>query len=126
MLEKIIEMAEGYVKKTVDNTNEVPNDKKDAVSSTILNTLESNLKSQSGSGFDLNTLTHLFSGSQSSNLENSLITSLTNKVGLDPKISSMIVAAVLPGLMKMITNKFAGENSGSNNLVGNLLGKLGI
>ena len=124
MIEKILELAKDYIQNTVSNTAEIPVEKKENVSDTIISSVKENIQGEVNSGLDINGLIHLFGqGTQSGfykNTETSIISSLINKTGLDPKLANALATTLLPGLINFIKEKYG------NNLLGNILGKLGI
>ncbi|MCC8146343.1 MAG: hypothetical protein LIO93_07910, partial [Bacteroidales bacterium] len=122
------------IDQSVENRNDIPDHQKSSVSNTIVNSLEQNLKEEAGSGLDLSKLMSLFSNNNTTTttnsntnsgfyqkMQSSIVSALTGKLGLNPTIANSIVASILPGLITTLANKF-----GANNMVGNLLGKIGL
>lgn len=127
MLEKILDLAKNYVQENVTKSADIPENKKDSVSQSIMNAIQKNVQQAAGSKFDLNSLMGLLGNGNNSdfykNTESSIVSALTGKSGLSTALAGTIASSILPGLIKSITSKFGG---GGNNIVGELLGKLGI
>lgn len=125
MLEKIIDLAKGYIQDSVNEKTNLPEEKKEAVSDTIVDSLKQNLQQEFNSGDDISKLTNLFNHETNSsfykNMESSVINSLVSKVGLNSQLANNLASSILPGLISFITKKMGG-----NNIMGGLLGKLGL
>ena len=143
MLDNIISLVKDQAFNAITNNAQIPEDKKDAAvettTSTIVNELKDHLTpanissivslfgSGSGNTTPANTMT--------SSIQNSVVSALSQKVGLSPAIASTIASTVVPAIIGLISKKDSDPNDSFNvkSLVesfaghdkGGILGKLG-
>lgn len=141
MLDSIINLVKKEALGAITNNADVPADKKDAAVETTTSTIVDSLKDQLSSG-NISNIVELFSGDSGSSssftnsIQSSVISALTEKVGLNKGIANTIASTVIPAVMGMISKKNNDSNdsfsieslvksvSGGNN-GGGILGSLG-
>lgn len=143
MLDNIISLVKQQVSGAITNNAQIPEDKKTAVVETTTSTIISELKDHLTPD-NLSSIVSLF-GSGSGNttpgnvmtnsIQNSVVSALSQKVGLSPTIANTIASTVVPAIMGLISKKDSDPNDSFNlkSLVesfagsdkGGILGKIG-
>lgn len=118
MLESIIDLVKGEALNAITNNNDVPADKKDAAVEATTSGIVDGLKSQLSSG-NLSNILDIFSGggnssSLTSSVENSVVSALSQKVGLSPSVASSIASVVIPAVVGLISKKHNDTNDSFN------------
>ncbi|MFV0506263.1 MAG: DUF937 domain-containing protein [Bacteroidales bacterium] len=134
MLDGILDLVKDQAMKAIGGNTDVPEEKKEDAINTTTSTIVDGLKDQMSSG-NLDSIMGLFGGSKSdvtnnplvSSLQNSVVSALGKKVGLNPSICSSIASAVVPTLIGMISNKEKDPNDSFSiaSLVGSFAGQQG-
>lgn len=142
MLDNIISLVKEEVTKTITESNAISDDKKDAAieatTSGILNGLKNEINPE-----NISSIMGLFnneasvSGSNLSNsIQQSVVSALSSKIGLDSGTANKIAAAIIPALLGLFAKKSNDPNdsfsiesvlhslTGSNE-GGGILGKIG-
>lgn len=113
MIDNIVGLVKDQVLGSLTSGNiDIPSDKKDQIIDTTTNSLVDGLKS-SFSLKNIPALTKLFKGQSSASvsngitdkLESSVISSLTEKVGISKDLSNSIASTVIPAVVSMFQEK---------------------
>ncbi len=121
-------LVKGEVSKVVSDVPGVPADKKAATVETATSSLLGSLKGQLNTK-NLPDLLSAFSGgggaasSKTGAIGSSVVTALTQKVGLSPAVAQQIVSKAVPLVMSLFAKKVADDNEPGFN-IGSLLGGL--
>lgn len=132
MLDGIIDLVKDQVLGAITNNADVPADKKDAAVETTTSAVVDGLKDQLTPD-NLSNVLGMFSGSSAngnnlaSGLQSSVVSALSEKVGLSPSIANSIASTVIPAIMGLIANKNDDPNDSFNleSLVKSVTGKKG-
>lgn len=123
MLDTIIDLVKSQFSDTVKNNPEVPSDKKDEVVNTATSSLMDGLKS-SFTLDNLSSLTSLFGSSNGlssnnsliSTLQNTVVSSLAEKVGINKNIANSIASVAIPAILSKFQNKVDDPNESDFNI----------
>lgn len=144
MLDEILKLVKNQALGAVSNNAGVPDDKKDAAVETTTSAVVDGLKNQLS--FDnISSLTGLFTGGDAaghpvaSSIQDNVVSSLSQKVGLSKEVAGSIASAVVPALLALLSKKsgdsndsfsfesliksFSGGNGGILGTLGKLFGK---
>ena len=111
MLDQILNLVKDQAVSAITNNSQVPEEKKDAAVETTTYAIADGLKSQLTSGNLSNILSMFGSGAGSSNnalsasLQNSVVSALAEKVGLNKTVATTIAATVVPALISLVSKK---------------------
>lgn len=116
MLDNILNLVKDQVAGVIDKDNQIPADKKasaiDATTSSLLEGFTSNFTQG-----NLSSLSGLFGGGGSQGtsdlvetLKNSVVSILSEKVGLSKEIANSIASSVVPGVMGLLSDKVNDTN----------------
>lgn len=146
MLDNILNLVKDTVSKELTTSDMVPQEKQQQAVETTTHALADGLKDNLNIG-NLANIMNLFKGNQPvnnnpivGNLQNNVISSLIQKVGLPQNTANMIATAIVPIVMKAISGKvqdpnekgfdvqsliqaFGGNNAGDSKV--NILGSIG-
>ena len=116
MLNGILDLIKDSALGAITNNADVPDDKKDAAVETTTNAIVDGIKNN----LSLDSVSSLLGGSDGdSNLANnqtinsiqtSVISSLSEKVGLSKEVASSIASAVVPALLQLLSKKSGDSN----------------
>ncbi|MFV0418416.1 MAG: DUF937 domain-containing protein [Dysgonomonas sp.] len=115
MLDSIIDLVKGEALSAITNNDNVPADKRDAAVEATTSGIVDGLKSQFSSG-NLSNILDIFGGSGgntaslTSSIENSVVSALSQKVGLSPSVASSIASVVIPAVVGLISKKHNDSN----------------
>lgn len=115
MLDQILNLVKDQAANVITNNSQVPEEKKDAAVETTTHAIADGLKNQLSAGNISNIMSLFGSGSGSSNalsgsLQNSVVTALAEKVGLNKTVATTIAATVVPALINLISKKHNDPN----------------
>ncbi|MBD8388768.1 DUF937 domain-containing protein [Dysgonomonas sp. BGC7] len=144
MLDGILDLVKDQAMQAITNNTDVPAEKKDAAIETTTSTIVDSLKGQLSSN-NLGSIVSLFGGNDNSDIANSplvssiqssVVSALSQKVGLSSSVANSIASAVIPALIGLISKKSNDPNdsfsieslvesfSGQGNKKGGILGAL--
>ncbi|MFV0468937.1 MAG: DUF937 domain-containing protein [Dysgonomonas sp.] len=114
MLDGIVDLVKKEALGVISNNTDVPDDKKEVAVETTTSALVDGFKEHFTLD-NLSSITSLFNGGSDTNgLENSLqssvISALTDKVGLNKDVATSISSAVIPALFGLLSKKSNDEN----------------
>lgn len=131
MLDNIIDLVKNQVLGTIENDPEVPADKKGAAIEATTSSIVDGLKSQLTTD-NLSNLMGLFGGDSNSDtitnsIQESVVSALSEKVGLSKETARSIASAVIPAIIGLISKKNNDPNDSFNleSLVESVTGKKG-
>jgi uncharacterized protein YidB (DUF937 family) len=133
MLENIIGLVKDQVLNTVSGNANIPEDKKDSVVETTTSAVLSGLKDHFTPD-NLSAITSLFGGGSgagnniSSSLQTTVVSALSEKVGLNKDLANSIASSVIPAIMGLLSNKSNDPNDSGfsvESIIGALSGKGG-
>lgn len=110
MLDNIINLVKEQALGAISGNTAIPADKKDAAVDATTSSIVDGLKEHFTSG-NLSAITNLFSGGSadiqgiSSSLQNSVVSALSDKVGLNKDIANNIASAVIPAVIGLFSKK---------------------
>lgn len=135
MLDNILDLVKNVAGETIANNAEVPADKKDITIQTTTSAVTDGLKNNIGN------IAGLFGSGDSSalinNIEDTVVSTLVEKVGLNSNTANSIASAVIPAVVKALSGKVNDPNDkgfslesvveafGGGSGIGGLLGKIG-
>lgn len=129
MLDSIINLVKNQALGAITNNAAVPADKKDAAVETTTSTIVDGLKSQLTPS-NLSNLTGLFGGNSGSSaitdsIQGSVVSALSEKVGLNKDIANSIASTVIPAVIGLISkkNNDANDSFSLESLVESVTGK---
>lgn len=124
MLDNILNIVKEVATSTVSNNADVPTEKKDLVINTATDAIASGLKNNIGG------LAGLLGGKGGGNpildtIQQSVVSALTQKAGLNPAIASTLVSTLLPAVINALSGKANSGDSGFSieSIVGALSGE---
>jgi len=115
MLDKILDLVKNQAASAITQNPEVPAEKRQAAVETTTSTILDELKGQLTGG-NLSNVLSMFGGSAgstnnlSSSIQNSVISALAEKVGLNKGVATTIAATVVPALIGLISKKHNDPN----------------
>jgi hypothetical protein len=144
MLDGILDLIKDQAMGAITNNANVPGDKKEAAIATTTSAIADGLK-KNLSLDNVSSLLGLFSGGNSAtsnnqtvnSIQTSVVSSLSEKVGLSKEVSGSIASAVVPALLQLLSKKSADTNdsfsfesllksfTGGSSNGGGILGTLG-
>lgn len=118
MLDSILDLVKSEVSKVVNSSDEIPEGKKAAAKRELTHSLGTGMQ-ENFTPSNLSSLTDLFSGGHGGGqivdkLENTALSTLTDKVGLSGSSAKAIVAALIPAIIKVFSKKVNDPHSGFN------------
>ena len=144
MLDGILDLIKDQALGAVTNNTDIPDDKKEAAVETTTSTIMDGLKNNLS--FDnLSSLTGLLGGENSAtsdntmvnSLQTSVVSALSEKVGLSKEVAGSIASTVVPALLQLLSKKSGDTNdsfsfesllesfTGGSGKKGGILGVLG-
>ncbi|NDV79455.1 DUF937 domain-containing protein [Dysgonomonas sp. 511] len=110
MLDKILDLVKDQAAEAITNNSKVPAEKRQAAVETTTSTIVDSLKDQITPGNISNVLAMFGGNASSSNalsgtIQNSVVSALTGKVGLNKAVATTIATTVVPALFSLITKK---------------------
>ena len=132
MLDGIIDLVKDQALAAITNNAGVPADKKEAAVETTTSAVVNGLKDQLTPD-NLSNILGIFSGGSASNsnltsgLQSSVVSALSEKVGLSPAVANSIASTVIPAIMGLISKKHNDSNDSFSleSLVESVTGKQG-
>ncbi|EGK02023.1 DUF937 domain-containing protein [Dysgonomonas gadei] len=132
MLDGIIDLVKDQALGAITNNAGVPADKKEAAVETTTSAVVNGLKDQLTPD-NLSNILGIFSGGSASNsnltsgLQSSVVSALSEKVGLSPAVANSIASTVIPAIMGLISKKHNDSNDSFSleSLVESVTGKQG-
>lgn len=142
MLDGILDLIKGQASSVITNNADIPEEKKDAAVETTTSTIVNELKNHFTPD-NLSSISNLFGSnagggggsSMVSSIQNSVVSALVSKVGLNKIVATTIASTVVSAIMNFMSKKSNDPNDSFNvkSLVesfatsdkGGLLGKLG-
>ena len=132
MLDGIIDLVKDQALGAITNNAGVPADKKEAAVETTTSAVVNGLKDQLTPD-NLSNILGIFSGGSASNsnltsgLQSSVVSALSEKVGLSPAVANSIASTVIPAIMGLIAKKHNDSNDSFSleSLVESVTGKQG-
>lgn len=115
MLDGIIDLVKDQALGAITNNAGVPADKKEAAVETTTSAVVNGLKDQLTPD-NLSNILGMFSGGSASNsnltsgLQSSVVSALSEKVGLSPAVANSIASTVIPAIMGLIAKKHNDSN----------------
>jgi len=111
MLDSIINLVKDQALEAITNNSNVPEDKKDAAVATTTSTIIDSLKNEINPD-NISSIIGLLGNNSSldnnplaGSIQNSLVSALSSKVGLDQGIANNIASTVIPALLNAFTHK---------------------
>jgi len=125
MLDKILDLVKDQAANVITNNSQVPEEKKNAAVETTTNAIADGLKDQLTSGNISNIMSLFGGGADSGNalsgsLQNSVVSALADKVGLNRGVATTIAATVVPALISLVAKKHNDSNDSFD--LGSILG----
>lgn len=144
MLDGILDLVKDQALGAITNNADVPDDKKEAAVETTTSAIVDGLKNNLSLD-NISSLLGIFSGGDSTastsqtadSIQTSVVSSLSEKVGLSKEVAGSIASTVVPALLQLLTKKSGDANdsfsfesllesfTGGNNKKGGILGTLG-
>ncbi|SBW05713.1 DUF937 domain-containing protein [uncultured Dysgonomonas sp.] len=132
MLDGIIDLVKDQALGAITNNAGVPADKKEAAVETTTSAVVNGLKDQLTPD-NLSNILGMFSGGSTSSsnltsgLQSSVVSALSDKVGLSPAVANSIASTVIPAIMGLISKKHNDSNDSFSleSLVESVTGKQG-
>ena len=114
MLDGILNIVKEQVAGVIDSNENVPADKKEAAVEATTSTLVDSVKEHVTSG-DFSAITNLFSGDSvgTNGLQSTIVSTLSEKVGLSKDIAESIAGAIIPAITSALSSK-SGDSGGVN------------
>ncbi|WP_029906121.1 DUF937 domain-containing protein [Prevotella sp. 10(H)] len=111
MLDGIMDLIKGQARRAITNNADIPAEKQEAAVETTATTIVDGLK-EHFTPDNLSNVLGLFGGGSSnignpmvSSIQNSVVSALSKKVGLNPAVANSIASAVIPALMVALSKK---------------------
>ena len=134
-MDNLLGMVQEYAQKLINDDNSVPAEKKELTAQHLAGSLVDELKDQVAKG-NITQLLDIFSKKDTTvgapamnNIQNSVVSSLAQKVGLSSSSASSLVSSILPSIMGLLGKKASDPNDKSldfNSLLGMLGGNGGF
>lgn len=122
MLDSIINLVQGEALSVITNNDNIPADKKEAAVEATTSGIIDGLQSQLSSS-NISNMLDIFGGggggggsssSLTSSIQSSVVSALTQKVGLSPSVANSIASVVIPAVVGLISNKHNDSNDSFN------------